>query len=152
MNTRKLWSFLLVITLLAAVDSVASAKSDELKFTDVKKQTVEFIGYYKSIQLTPEQENIKTEALKVIPASCCKKFSQATCCCVCNLSRSIWGLSKYLIARKNYDATQVRLAAQKWIDFTHPNGYAGDSCPAQRCGQAFHKDGCGGMGEQIVFE
>ena len=152
MNNRTALSLLLIITLISAVHTTGSSTSGELKFTDVRKQTVEFIGYYKSIQLTPEQENIKTEALKAIPASCCKQFSQATCCCVCNLSRSIWGLSKYLIARKNYNAIQVRQAAQKWIDFTHPNGYAGDSCPSQRCGQAFHRDGCGGMGEQIVFE
>jgi hypothetical protein len=151
MNQR-IFSFLLAILLISSGNIAFSAADDELKFTDVKKQTIEFIGYYKSIQLTPQQENIKTEALKVLPASCCKEFSQATCCCVCNLSRSIWGLSKYLIARKNYSPAQVRAAAEKWIEFTHPNGHDGNSCPAQRCGQSFQKDGCGGMGEQIVFE
>jgi hypothetical protein len=151
MKTQR-FALLLIIILISSMDISFSAAGEDLKFTDVKKQTIEFIGYYKSIQLTPEQETIRTEALKVLPASCCKEFSQATCCCVCNLSRSIWGLSKYLIARKNYNATQVRAAAERWIEFTHPNGHDGNSCPAQRCGQSFHKDGCGGMGEQIVFE
>ncbi len=140
----------LLIFAFTIVLTAGTSKSD-LQFTDVRKQTEEFIGYYKSIQLTPEQENIKTTALKVMPAACCKEFSQATCCCVCNLSKSVWGLSKYLIAEKNYNAAQVREAAQKWIDFTHPNGYAGDSCPSRRCGLAFHKDGCGGMGDQVVY-
>jgi hypothetical protein len=88
----------------------------------------------------------------VLPAACCKEFSQATCCCICNLSKSVWGLSKHLIANKKYTAIQVRETVQKWIDFTHPNGYAGDSCPSRRCGHAFHKDGCGGMGDQVVYE
>jgi hypothetical protein len=134
------------------VCTLSATTKDELQFTDVKKQTEEFIGYYHSIQLTPEQENIKTEALKPMPASCCKNFSQATCCCICNLSKSVWGLSKHLIANKKYTAVQVREAAQKWIDFTHPNGYAGDSCPSRRCGLPFHKDGCGGMGDHVVYE
>ena len=149
MKTLKV-AFVFLVLLLSNLGAAPS--KPELEFTDVKKQTEEFIGYYKSIQLTAEQENIKTEALKVMPAACCNKFSQATCCCVCNLSKSVWGLSKYLIAKKNYDAAGVRNAVQKWIDFTHPNGYAGDSCPSRRCGNAFHKDGCGGMGEQVVYE
>ena len=152
MPVKELMIKALLLIIFCIVNVHAAPADKDLKFTDVKKQTLEYIGYYKSIQLTPEQEKIKTEALKTMPAACCSQFSQATCCCVCNLSRSVWGLTKYLIARKNYNATQVREAAQKWIEFTHPNGYAGDSCPSQRCGQAFHKDGCGGMGEQIVFE
>jgi hypothetical protein len=142
----------LVILILFLSSLSAGTSNQDLQFTDVKKQTEEFIGYYHSIKLTPEQEGVKTEALKAMPAACCKEFSQATCCCICNLSKSVWGLSKHLIANKNYTAVQVREAAQKWIDFTHPNGYAGDSCSSRRCGQAFHKDGCGGMGDQVVYE
>ncbi len=149
MKAHKIYWIIAIFTFCSL--SAATTK-DDLKFTDVKKQTEEFIGYYHSINLTPGQENIKTEALKPMPAACCKEFSQATCCCICNLSKSVWGLSKHLIANKNYTAVQVREAAQKWIDFTHPNGYAGDSCPSRRCGMAFHKDGCGGMGEQVVYE
>ena len=142
-------SFLLLV--LASFVS-AAPKKDAIQFTDVKKQTVEFLGYYRTIELTQEQEKIKTDALKTMPAACCKNFSQATCCCICNLSKSVWGLSKYLIAKKNYNAEDVRMTVQKWVDFTHPSGYAGDSCPAQRCSLPFHKDGCGGMGEQVVYE
>ena len=149
MKAHKIYWMIAIFTVCSL--SAATVK-DELQFTDVKKQTEEFIGYYHSIQLSPEQESIKTEALKVMPAACCKEFSQATCCCVCNLSKSVWGLSKHLIANKDYTTIQIREAVQKWIDFTHPNGYAGDSCPSRRCGQAFHKDGCGGMGDQVVYE
>jgi hypothetical protein len=148
----KLFAIFFLLIALSCIGFSARAEKSDLQFTDVKKQTEEFIGYYKTIQLTSDQEEIKTEALKVMPAACCSQFSQATCCCVCNLSRSVWGLSKYLIAKKNYDALKVRAAVQKWIDFTHPKGYAGDSCPSRRCGLAFHKDGCGGMGEQVVYE
>jgi hypothetical protein len=132
--------------------SFGETKKDEVQFTDVKKQTEEFIGYYHSIKLTPEQEAIKTAALKNMPAACCKEFSQATCCCICNLSKSIWGLSNYLIAEKKYTAEQVNQAAQQWIDFTHPNGYDGKSCSSHRCGQSFAKDGCGGMGDEVTFD
>jgi hypothetical protein len=142
-----------VLFLFAALWSISAfAAKQKIEFTDVKKQTEEFIGYYQTIQLTPEQETIKNEALKPLPAACCSKFSQATCCCICNLSKSIWGLSKYLIAKKNYDALAVRETVQKWVEFSHPSGYAGDSCPAQRCGMPFHKDGCGGMGKQVVYD
>ncbi len=130
----------------------AARQEDELKFTDVKKQTEEFIGYYTSIQLTGEQEKIKKDALTAIPAPCCKEFTQYTCCCPCNQSKAIWGLSNHLITTKNYDAARLKEAVLKWIDFTHPNGYAGDSCSTGRCMQAVHKDGCGGMGKQVVYE
>jgi hypothetical protein len=130
-------------------DSVS--KDEDLKFTDVQAQTKEFISYYKSIQLTPEQEKIKKEALSAIPAPCCTDFPMATCCCPCNLAKAVWGLSNYLIVKKNYDAPKLKETVNAWIQFTHPNGFKGDSCHQNRCATPMSEDGCSGMGEEVIF-
>jgi hypothetical protein len=153
-------SLALVLSLIAIFFTIGAQseteKKDstkELKFYDVKVQTPEFIGYYKSIQLTPEQEKLKTDVLSAIPAPCCTEYSIATCCCPCNLAKSVWGLSNYAIAKLNYDADKLKTAVNEWIQFTHTNGFAGDSCSKGRCGSSFAKDGCGGMKDgEIVFE
>jgi hypothetical protein len=125
---------------------------EKMQFTDVKKQTLEFIEYYNTIKLTKEQEKLKNDTLSKIPAPCCSKFSMATCCCPCNLGKSVWGLSNYLIAKKNYDSAQLRVAVLDWLLFTNKGVYAGDACFAGRCGYAFRHDGCGGMKEkEVVF-
>ncbi|MCI0444212.1 hypothetical protein L0152_13500 [bacterium] len=147
---------LCAITLLFTIGSQSGAKTKTsektLKFKDVQTQTAEFIGYYKSIKLTPEQEKLKTEVLSKIPAPCCTEYSIATCCCPCNLAKSVWGLSNYAIANLNYDAKKLNEAVLEWIKFTHKNGFAGDSCSKGRCGSSFAEDGCGGMKEgEIVF-
>lgn len=66
---------LLWATLLFAVVSLAasaSQKKDEpvqidIEFTDVQKQTLQFIQYYETIELTREQGQIKFEALSELP-------------------------------------------------------------------------------------
>lgn len=141
----------LLILIFFVTSSFAAPKEEKIAFTDVKKQTEEFIGYYNSIKLTPEQEKIKEEALGSIPAPCCKEYTMATCCCPCNLAKSVWGLSNYLIAEQNYDAVRLKKTVQEWIEFIHPAGYQGDSCSSGRCGQSFANDGCGGMKDQVVY-
>lgn len=141
----------LLILIFCVSPSFATEKDDKIVFTDVKKQTEEFIGYYESIELTEEQKQIKKEALESMPAPCCKEFPMATCCCPCNLAKAVWGLSNYLIAKKNYDAVQVKKTVEAWIEFTHPNGHKGDSCSTGRCVQSFEHDGCGGMKDQVVY-
>jgi len=143
-------AFLLVLIFCIA-SSFAAGKDEKIAFTDVRKQTEEFIGYNKSIELTKEQQKIKEEALGSLPAACCKEFPMATCCCPCNFAKSVWGLSNYLIAKKNYDAVQVKKTVETWIEFIHPNGYKGDSCSTGRCGQSFENDGCGGMKDHVVY-
>jgi hypothetical protein len=146
---------LFAFVLFAAAQVSAASKgaaSEKIQFKDVRSQTVEFIGYYKSIKLTKEQEQIKQTTLSSIPAPCCSNFSMATCCCPCNLAKSVWGLSNYLIAKKNYDAQKLRVAVLEWFMFTNKGVYAGDACSQGRCGQPFKYDGCGGMKEeQVVF-
>jgi len=136
----------------AAQVSTASkgAASEKIQFRDVRSQTVEFMGYYKSITLTKEQEQIKQTALSSIPAPCCSRFSMATCCCPCNLAKSVWGLSNYLIAKKNYDTQRLKVAVLDWMNFTNKGGYTGDACFQGRCGEPFKNNGCGGMKEDSV--
>jgi hypothetical protein len=146
-----LWSVLLVPTVLLA--SSASQKADEpaetveidIEFTDVREQTYLFMEYYKTIELTPEQERIKLAALSELPAACCADNSAYTCCCVCNLSRTVWGLTAYLIAERNYDVKRVQAAVRQWIRFVNPEGFSGNSCYRGGCARSFQNNGCGGM-------
>lgn len=144
-----LFLFLLSFS-LAANQNAATPKGSEFKFTNLEQQTKEFIGYNTSIQLTLEQEKIKTEALNAIAAPCCKEFTIATCCCPCNLAKSVWGLSNYLIAKENYSAAKVKETVNAWIQYTHPNGFQGDACFQGRCDSSFHQDGCAGMNDKNI--
>lgn len=121
--------------------------ASELQFHSARDQAKEFIGYYHSIPLTAEQEKLKNEALSKIPAPCCAEYSIATCCCPCNLPKSVWGLSSYLIVKKGYDVQHVKATVERWIRFTNEKGYAGNACHKGGCGRPFHEDGCGGMKE-----
>jgi len=134
----------LLAVLLAAV-AMASSDGDPVPFTDVRRQTAELIGYESSIQLTPEQEAIKREALSALPAPCCSDNTAYTCCCPCNMSLSVWGLSHLLITEHGYNAEQVREKAREWIAFINPGGFSGDVCYKGGCGRPFHQNGCGGM-------
>lgn len=129
--------------------SAASAKPvttvGGVTFEDVEAQTRQFIAWHDSIELTPAQEAIRFQALSTIPAPCCSDNSAATCCCPCNMAKSVWGLSKYLITEKGAGVEQVRKAAQDWFAFINPGGFSGDVCYTGGCGKAFHENGCGGM-------
>ncbi len=117
------------------------------KYEGTREQVLELMGHYRAIQLTPEQEAIHRQALANMPAPCCNNFSAATCCCECNLSRSIWGLSKLLITGHQADAGQVRKAVEAWIEALNPSGYEGKTCSSRRCNLPFKHGGCGGMQE-----
>ncbi len=121
-------------------------------FTDAGVQAREFIGYYHSIQLTPQQELVKQRALSRIPAPCCSDNSAYTCCCPCNMAKTWWGLSHYLIAEKDYEAKEVQTALEAWIAFIGPDGFSGNACYTGGCARPFRRNGCGGMSEnRIVF-
>jgi hypothetical protein len=139
-----------------AVAEVEAAKAPEgttsvldgtLQFNDVEKQSREFIGYYHTIKLTAEQEAIKAEVLKAMPAACCRDSSAYTCCCPCNLSKTLWGLSNYVIAQKGANAVQLKEVVDAWVAFTNTNGYTGDACYQGGCERGFYNNGCGGMDE-----
>jgi hypothetical protein len=129
-----------------------AAESEKIVFEGSRAEAERFIGYHRSILLTPEQEAIKRQALEVIPAPCCSNFSAATCCCPCNLAKTIWGLSNFLIAMKGFGAGQVRDAVNTWIAAINPSGFPGDSCFTGGCGRPFEERGCGGMHEsELLF-
>ena len=127
--------------------------------------TQQFIDYYEAAALTAEQESTKEDALLPLKAPCCDDNSMATCCCPCNLAKSVWGLSSYLIVEENYGVEQVRESALEWLRFIHSDYYVGqelgnrgvnpdkyglphgDACYTGRCELTFADDGCGGMGE-----
>ena len=133
-------------------EAPAKAAAAAFKFEAVEPQTRKFIEYYKTIRLTPEQEKVKTAALSPLKAVCCKDFSALTCCCPCNFSKSLWGMTHYLIAQKGYSAAQVQEAAKAWIAYVNPNGFSGDSCNTGGCSRPFAQNGCGGMDDRaLVF-
>jgi hypothetical protein len=117
----------------------------EIRFTDSRKQAAEFIRYDRTIKLTPEQQKIMQGALSSMPAPCCAEYSMATCCCPCNLAKSVWGLSKVLITKYHYGVKQVEAGAREWLAFTNPAGYSGNACFTGGCSRSFDHNGCGGM-------
>ncbi len=134
--------------LTAGVSATAfggSRLSAEIRFRDAAAQARQFMEWERSIELTPEQERIKKAALEAIPAPCCSDNSAYTCCCSCNVSRTIWGLSNYMIARQDAGAAAVRAKVREWVAFVNPGGYSGTTCYTGGCARPFHKDGCGGM-------
>ncbi len=143
---------LAILTVVVLAPGQRSAGASTIEFTDVREQTREFMGYNKSIQLTPEQEAVKKEALSAIPASCCSDNSAYTCCCPCNMAKTWWGLANYLIAERGAGVEEVRATVQEWMEFINPQGFSGDSCYTGGCVRPFHRNGCGGMNEaQVVF-
>ncbi|MFQ5877256.1 MAG: hypothetical protein ACE5JH_06135 [Acidobacteriota bacterium] len=150
-------AFRLILGLVLTVATIATLREIYLReddrpdprtawtASDVREQASRWIAYYDTIALTAEQERTKTEALSSLPAPCCGDYSSATCCCSCNLAKSVWGLSHYLIAELGYDAPRVREAAREWIRITNEEGYSGNACHAGRCDRPFEQDGCGGM-------
>ncbi len=136
--------------LLLAVCALAACSNDPVAFSDVKTDTARFMAWEKEIELSPKQEAVKRAALEAIPAACCGDNSAYTCCCPCNLSRSVWGLSQYLVAKENYSATEVREKVSEWIAYVNPNGYSGQACYNGGCARPFSKDGCGGMNPNEV--
>ncbi len=102
--------------------------------------------------LPPEIQKVRDEVLSKIPAPCCAKFSAATCCCPCNLAKSIWGLSNTMLVEHKASSKELRAAVFYWIRINNPGGRTGDACFTGGCGRPFAKNGCGGMDDrQIVF-
>ena len=148
---RSLGLLILLIPFLSLALS-AAGEGVSVRFYDAQKQSQEFIGYYQSITLNAQQEAIKKRALSTIPAPCCSENSIYTCCCPCNLAKTVWGLSNYLITKQDYNAEQVRQAAVDWMKFVNGGGYPGDTChTAGGCQRPFAQSGCGGMGSVVKF-
>ena len=144
-----------VLFVLPAVASItldraaSAAPAHPVAFVDSASQTAEFIGYNRSIALNPDQKNLRDRALSALAAPCCSKFSAATCCCPCNLAKSIWGLSNYLIVERRAAEKEIQESVRAWLAFVGPKGFSGDVCDtAGGCGRTFSGNGCGGMNEK----
>ena len=131
----------------ATLPLAATPVSTPLRFTDVQRDTAKFMGWHRSITLTAPQEAVKRAALEAVPAPCCSDNSAYTCCCPCNLSKTLWGLSNYVIAKKGVNAAQLKEVVDAWMSAAGPSGYSGDSCYQGGCEREFHNNGCGGMDE-----
>lgn len=123
-----------------------------MEFTDVGAQARDFMADNRRIKLTRAQESVKRKALSHLRAACCSDLSAYTCCCQCNLSRTVWGLANHLIAEEGFGAEQVSVNVTEWLHFVNPAGFSGNTCFNGGCGRPFGKDGCGGMSEsQLVL-
>ena len=136
--------------------------------------TQQFIDWHNSIELSAEQLAIRDMALSSQVAPCCDEYPMCTCCCECNLARSVWGLSAYVITEKDYRVSQVEEAALQWLHFIRPDYYVASAleqkgmdpglwgfttestCFSGNCNRPFytetssgHLGGCGGMEELI---
>lgn len=131
-------------------ESAQTSGNGTVTFTDARRQAAEFISYDDSIALHPDQKKVMDEALSSVPAPCCAQYPIAKCCCPCNLAKSSWGLSKFLIARQHASAPQVKAAVSEWLTFTNPGTYTGDACFARGCERPFERNGCGGMDAQRI--
>ncbi len=134
----------------APIHRTPSASANHVVKLDAR-QTATFISYNRSITLTAAQQKIMREALSSIPAPCCAKYSMATCCCPCNLAKSAWGLSKYLIAQRHYTAPELKKTVLQWLRVSNPGGFTGDACFKGGCNRPLAKNGCGGMNEQELI-
>jgi hypothetical protein len=144
---RRPIALLLATATIAALtfNSTPPASAGNPDMREIRRRAMEYIGDESSIELTAKEKATMDEALSSIKAPCCSSYSMATCCCPCNLAKSVWGLSKVLIHRHHYGSGQVRLAVTDWLASTNPDGYSGDACFTGGCGRAFDRNGCGGM-------
>jgi hypothetical protein len=130
----------------AAMDRTVAAATP--RFVDATRQAEEFIGYARTIVLTASQQELRDRVLGWIPAACCSKFSARTCCCPCNLAKTVWGLANFLIVRQGATAAALEQGVRSWLRFVNPRGFSGKACDEPGgCARAFAQDGCGGMDE-----
>ena len=136
----------LATTLAVGLFVVASGQAVAAEGEDLGKRMVKYIEYEQTIQLNDQQEAIKREALEAIPAPCCSDNTAYTCCCPCNMARTIWGLAAHLIHNEGADAKQVKKATEDWIAEINPSGFSGDVCYTRGgCMRPMDQNGCGGM-------
>jgi hypothetical protein len=112
---------------------------------EVRAKAEKHIDDWTAIPLNAAQEQVKARALKAIPAPCCSEYTMLTCCCPCNLAKSVWGLSHDLIAKRGYTSAQVKREVLLWLEFVNPAGFTGNACFKGGCGRQFSRNGCGGM-------
>jgi hypothetical protein len=142
---------LLAVTALGGPSAAAGGKAREIiRFGDAAEDASRFLKFHAQYKLTPSQQALKERVLSRIPAPCCKEYSIATCCCPCNLAKTVWGLSNWLIVEKDANAPELDAAVQGWLRYVNPKGFSGDLCYSGGCGRALADNGCGGMNESAL--
>ncbi|MGE5347043.1 MAG: hypothetical protein ACM3JH_13905 [Acidithiobacillales bacterium] len=144
----------LLVPALAVLAAGGRAAPPAPRFAAARDLPAEAREYIKraDVPLPPELQKVRDEVLSKIPAPCCAKFSAATCCCPCNLAKSIWGLSNTMLVKHKANSKQLREAVLEWIRVNNSGPWSGDACFTGGCGRPFAKNGCGGMNDrQIVF-
>ncbi len=139
-----------MLVLSAGILVAGCRRSDNHAIQPEALQAATLLSYNKSITLTFAQQKVMDQALSAIPAPCCAKYSMATCCCPCNLAKSAWGLSKYLITERQYSAPEVKKTVLDWLYAANPGGFTGNACFTGGCNRLFAQNGCGGMDEKVV--
>lgn len=140
-----------VAGVLSIVIVGATAWAQAPKATGVEARARQYISDYHEITLDADQQKVKEEALGSIPAPCCSEYSTLTCCCPCNLAKTVWGLSHGLIARKGAGVEEVRRAVTDWLATVSPDGFSGLACHNGGCARSFADNGCGGMSESQLL-
>ena len=148
--TQHSWTFFSLAALVVAIAVgclvVPGSQASAAEGDDLGERMAQYIDYEQTIQLSAEEEAIKREALEAIPAPCCSDNSAYTCCCPCNMARTLWGLAAHLIRNEGAGAAQVRQAAESWIAEINPGGFSGDVCYTRGgCQRPMAENGCGGM-------
>jgi hypothetical protein len=147
---RTLLAFLVLPGFLSIVAAGGSTQSGDrqTRFADSAPQAAEFIRDSHAIVLTSPERDLRDRALRAIASPCCSKFPMATCCCSCNLAKSVWGVTNVMIQRGHPSESQIQGAVREWLAFVNPSGFDGRSCDTPGgCARAFSKGGCGGMSE-----
>ena len=127
------------------ISCAAAVEGSDFEFSDPESDARRFMAWEAEIELTESQEQVMKDALTPMPAPCCSDNSAYTCCCPCNLAKSWWGLSKYLISERGAGVEEVRETVQEWFDRLVPEGFSGDICGTGGCNRAMRDNGCGGM-------
>lgn len=136
---------------IAGPPSPNEGSRDVSPSTGIAARSRELIGYYHSISLSPGEEAIKAEVLGSMPAPCCRGSSALTCCCPCNLSKTLWGLSNHARHEQHANAEELRGIVNDWLEETNPQGTGrGSGCYRGACEAAFDQGGCGGMKESAL--
>lgn len=130
---------------------VVQLATTPITHASVHERATEYVSYNNSLTLTADQKRVMDEALSEIPAPCCSEFSIATCCCPCNLAKSVWGLTKFLITHEHAGVLEITAAVKDWMRLMNPGGFTGDACTKGHCNRPFDKNGCGGMNENDIL-
>jgi hypothetical protein len=96
------------------------------------RNAAHFVDWFYTIERDESEQALKDSALGAPVAPCRNDSSAATCCCACNLTRSAWGLSAYLIENGVFKEEGVREAAFDWLRLARPDYHIAAALEARR--------------------